>query len=181
MVDISDPAVEGKFGTACKLKVTDFHKGIVITIRGGAVAGHATCYAMNKVTGEVNRQILRCGQIGSGVEFECGPVQAIKGVGCPVMVDAVECQCSGQSEGVCGGIGCDGNVLHLHGGVTGIAVTIGSDLCHTHSSRECQVDRCSDDQLGSVECKGITVQLGIGQCFDITLVSCDGEFSGSCQ
>ena len=97
------------------------------------------------------------------------------------MVDAVECQCSGQSEGVCGGIGCDGNVLHLHGGVTGIAVTIWSDLCHTHSSRECQVDRCSDDQLGSVECKGITVQLGSGQCFDITLVSCDGEFSGSCQ
>ena len=46
---------------------------------------------------------------------------------------------------------------------------------------ECEVDILVDQQLGSVDGKGITVQLGIGHGFDVTFVSCDGEFSGSCQ
>ena len=84
---------------------------------------------MNEVIGKVDGEVLRCRQVSPWVQVERCPVESVAS-GDSVIVDAVERQCSGESEGTRGGIRGDGNVLHFNGGVLITSVD------HSDGSRE---------------------------------------------
>ena len=165
---------DGKLRGSSQGDIVGGDKGIILSIVGGTGSGDTSCDSVNEITGEVDGEVLRCGEVGSWVEVECSPVESVA-CGDSVIVDAVEVQFPGESEGTGGGIGGDGNVLHLHGGVLIASVDDGD------GSGECEVDIGSDDEIDAIEreCEGIEV--GIGECSDIPLVSGDGKLGGSSQ